>query len=92
MEVLQRANDARLTTEIARFNLEANLTPLELSGTCFSQMKQELEELIALALRVPRLRKQTCSVRHPANTKEIRFDTRQSHPRRTLSRVRSRRN
>lgn len=30
LEVLNHANDARLTTEIARFNLEANLTPLEL--------------------------------------------------------------
>ena len=29
VEVLQHANDPRLTTEIARFNLEANLTPLE---------------------------------------------------------------
>ena len=49
LEVLQQANDARLTTEIARFNLEANLTPLDLSGNCFSQMQRELEELIALA-------------------------------------------
>src|SRR5438552_10319771 len=49
VEVLKRANDARLTTEIARFNLEANLTPLTLSGSCFSQMEQELHDLIALA-------------------------------------------
>ena len=49
VEVLKRANDARLTTEIARFNLEANLTPLTLSGSCFSQMEQELQELITLA-------------------------------------------
>lgn len=49
MEVLKLANDPRLTTEIARFNLEANLTPLHLSGSCFSRMEQELEELIALA-------------------------------------------
>ena len=51
VEVLKRANDARLTTEIARFNLEANLTPLTLSGSCFSQMEQELRELITLARR-----------------------------------------
>src|SRR5688572_31126415 len=31
VEVLKHANDPRLTTEIARFNLEANLTPLNLS-------------------------------------------------------------
>jgi len=49
VEVLKQANDARLTTEIARFNLEANLTPLTLSGSCFSQMEQELQELITLA-------------------------------------------
>jgi hypothetical protein len=35
MEVLSLANDPRLTTEIAGFNLEANLTPLHLSGSCF---------------------------------------------------------
>lgn len=49
LEVLDHANDTRLTTEIARFNLEANLTPLELTKNCFSQMEQELVELIALA-------------------------------------------
>lgn len=48
-EVLKHAADARLTTEIARFNLEANLTPLKLENNCFSQMEQELVELIALA-------------------------------------------
>lgn len=49
LEVLDHANDARLTTEIARFNLEANLTPRDLTGDCFSQMEQELYDLIALA-------------------------------------------
>ena len=46
-EVLKHANDPRLTTEIARFNLEANLTPLNLSGNCFSQMESELLEVLA---------------------------------------------
>src|SRR5215217_9579897 len=49
MEVLKRANDQRLTTEIARFNLEANLTPIELSGNCFSHMERELQQLMDLA-------------------------------------------
>src|SRR5262245_25580319 len=49
LEVLEQANDARLTTEIARFNLEANLSPLELTGNCFSRMEQELQELLELA-------------------------------------------
>ena len=47
LEVLQKANDDRLTTEIARFNLEANLTPRMLTGDCFSRMKDELNTLIA---------------------------------------------
>jgi CBS domain-containing protein len=49
LEVLKHAHDARLTTEIARFNLEANLTPLKLENDCFSRMQQELVELIELA-------------------------------------------
>jgi len=47
LEVLDRANDSRLTTEIARFNLEANLTPLPLSGRCFGEMEHELLELLS---------------------------------------------
>lgn len=49
VEVLQHAEDPRLTTEIARFNLEANLTPLGLSGNCFSQMEAELDDVLARA-------------------------------------------
>jgi len=49
LEVLAHANDPRLTTEIARFNLEANLTPLGLTGNCFTQMQDELETLLELA-------------------------------------------
>ena len=48
VEVLQRAGEPRLTTEIARFNLEANLTPLDLTGNCFSRMETELQELLAI--------------------------------------------
>ena len=50
LEVLKHANDTRLTTEIARFNLEANLTPQKLENNCFSRMEQELVELSADAL------------------------------------------
>jgi len=49
LEVLKQANDARLTTEIARFNLEANLTPLELENDCFTRLQHELNEVIELA-------------------------------------------
>src|SRR6476659_540486 len=48
LEVLDQAKDSRLTTEIARFNLEANLTPLSLTGRCFEQMEKELNELLSL--------------------------------------------
>ena len=51
MEVLKYANDSRLTTEIARFNLEANLTPLKLENNCFSRMENELQYIIDLARR-----------------------------------------
>jgi CBS domain-containing protein len=49
IEVLERAGDARLTTEIARFNLEANLTPVELTGRCFQLMHEELTDVLAKA-------------------------------------------
>jgi CBS domain-containing protein len=49
LEVLKQANDSRLTTEIARFNLEANLTPRELTHHCFREMESELQELVNLA-------------------------------------------
>ncbi len=48
LEVLERAGEPRLTTEIARFNLEANLTPSLLTGPCFGKMEGELRELLAL--------------------------------------------
>jgi len=49
LEVLKQAHDARLTTEVARFNLEANLTPLKLDDDCFSRLEQELVDVIELA-------------------------------------------
>jgi CBS domain-containing protein/gamma-glutamyl:cysteine ligase YbdK (ATP-grasp superfamily) len=49
MKVLEHAGDNRLTTEIAQFNLEANLTPRELTGRCFQTMHDELEEVLATA-------------------------------------------
>ena len=45
-DVLRQVADPRLTTEIARFNLEANLTPRLLEGDCFSRMEAEVKELI----------------------------------------------
>ncbi len=51
MEVLERANDPRLTTELARFNLEANASPRDLGGKCLSEMEQEVSQLVAMAQR-----------------------------------------
>jgi CBS domain-containing protein/gamma-glutamylcysteine synthetase len=49
MEVLARAGESRLTTEIAKFNLEANLTPREFTGGCFAALERETEELLGHA-------------------------------------------
>ncbi len=51
IEVIEDAKDGRLTTEIGRFNLEANLTPREFSGNCLSLMEDELNETIDIVRR-----------------------------------------
>ncbi len=48
MEVLEEITDERVTTEIARFNLEANLTPLCLRGDCLRRLETELHEVVEL--------------------------------------------
>ena len=47
-EVIEAVADPRLTTEIARFNLEANLTPRTLAGDCFRRMEEEIGEVVGL--------------------------------------------
>ncbi|HEX8116573.1 MAG TPA: hypothetical protein VF521_04820, partial [Pyrinomonadaceae bacterium] len=47
-EVLARVNDERFVAEIARFNLEANLTPHLLGGRCLRLMEDELSEVLRL--------------------------------------------
>ena len=49
MESLDKINDDHYTTELARFNLEINLDPLELTGKCFSDMETDLSAKIAKA-------------------------------------------
>lgn len=44
-QVLETAADPRLTTELAKFNVEANLSPQVLGGRCLSAMAEELEEV-----------------------------------------------
>ena len=54
IEVIESARDSRLTTEIGRFNLEANLTPLAFEGDCLSKLEQELNEVIGIVKRTMR--------------------------------------
>jgi CBS domain-containing protein/gamma-glutamyl:cysteine ligase YbdK (ATP-grasp superfamily) len=48
VDVIERVRDPRVTTEIARFNLEANLTPRLFEGDCFRRMEEEVLDLIGL--------------------------------------------
>jgi len=48
LEVIADADDARLTTEIGKFNLEANLTPVDLRGNCLRVMESELYEILEI--------------------------------------------
>ncbi len=42
-QVLESAADPRLTTELARFNLEANLDPLRFCGDCLRRLETGIE-------------------------------------------------
>ncbi len=46
LAVLERLDDPAFTTELARFNLEFNLLPKELTDRCFSETEQEIDELV----------------------------------------------
>jgi len=48
-ELLERMNDPAFTTEIGRFNIEANLEPLLFGGNCLSEMEARLNEVVARA-------------------------------------------
>ena len=48
-DVLERVTDPRFTTELARFNLEANLTPQVFNSSCLRRIEDELNELIGMA-------------------------------------------
>ena len=41
-EILEEINDEHFTTELARFNLEMNLDPVELAGSCFTKVKNQI--------------------------------------------------
>ncbi|MCA9521758.1 MAG: hypothetical protein KC609_12325, partial [Myxococcales bacterium] len=48
-EVLARIDDPRLTSELAQFNLEANISPRIFGGSCLSEMERELDDVVRIA-------------------------------------------
>jgi CBS domain-containing protein len=51
-EILERVDDPHFTAELARYNLEINLDPVELKGDCFSKMTSSLRLLLNKAENV----------------------------------------
>ncbi len=49
VEIMQDITDPRFTYEIAKFNLEANLTPRVLKDDCFKQLENEINETLMIA-------------------------------------------
>ncbi len=48
IKVIENAEDPRLTTEIGLFNIEANLSPLDFTGKCLSDLEAEMKEIIGV--------------------------------------------
>ena len=48
-EILKEIEDKRFTTELAKFNLEINLEPLEFSADCLSALEEDLRSCIGKA-------------------------------------------
>jgi CBS domain-containing protein/gamma-glutamylcysteine synthetase len=46
LQIIENAQDKRLTTEIGQFNLEANLTPLEFKDDCLSKLENEILDVV----------------------------------------------
>jgi hypothetical protein len=49
VEVLEQINSSEFTTELAKFNLEANLDPKEFGTDCLRRMEKELDAVVAQA-------------------------------------------
>jgi CBS domain-containing protein len=49
VEVLKTLNNPAFTTELAKFNLEANLPPYVFGGACLSEMHAEIDRLVGQA-------------------------------------------
>jgi CBS domain-containing protein len=46
LQILGKIDDSHFTSELAKYNLEINLDPLELAGDCFSKMEKNLKKLL----------------------------------------------
>jgi CBS domain-containing protein len=46
MDILEDINEEHFTPELTRYNLEINLDPRPLKGTCFSEMHRQLNDLL----------------------------------------------
>ncbi len=55
IEVLDTLGERPFTTELALFNLEANLEPMQLRGSCFTALESRLSELVEEARAAARL-------------------------------------
>lgn len=51
VEILADVSDPRITTELARFNIEANTEARRYGGDCLRQMEAELHEVVELVRR-----------------------------------------
>ncbi len=49
IEILDAIDDEHFTTELAKFNMEANLDPLGFSGNCLSRMESDLVQILSMA-------------------------------------------
>ncbi len=47
--ILEKINDPHFTTELAKYNLEINLDPIELKDNCFQVVRNQLETLLEKA-------------------------------------------
>jgi CBS domain-containing protein len=53
-QILKEINDPHFTTELARYNLEINLDPFELTTDCFSKVEHQLKSLLDKAEAIAR--------------------------------------
>lgn len=50
IEILEAINDDHFTTEIGKYNIEINADPLILKNSCFSELHQQLDNLMQKAI------------------------------------------